>query len=229
MLATTFLCYGSLRVNGQVDGNRSTIVADALSWYSMWMTGEWNIEKIQICRGELRDSSYQFRCDPLKVVVSVRLEDSGACVITNMRHALFPQDGIKMARLPELTGRRLSKNVQCGELPTEEGMFEITIKPRMREVSQRLTAEAHDAGSEYMRRGGQKHCILRFPNVREGDPFFHLYEECAGSLQTVWEFTVRQDMVAASPHWFYTQKRLPEGADERRKRTALWSVLSEQN
>jgi hypothetical protein len=69
--------------------------------------------------------------------------------------------------------------------------------------------------------------LLRFPNAKTGDPFFHVYEECRGVLDDIWEFTIQDGHVADYAHWYYDRRRgYPTGVESRRKETDLWSGVS---
>src|SRR5205085_11090237 len=87
---------------------------------------------------------------------------------------------------------------------------------------------ARDAALAYNKRGGDRPCVLRFPIIKTGDPFFHVYQECQGALDSVWEFTIRSGQVADFPHWTYDRphRNLPSGSTWRRRRKDLWLGVS---
>lgn len=214
----------------------STVVADALDWYSVWEVGNGHALGVQTCRGELRGPIYKFRCDPLSVVVDVLVDDAGRCSIISMSRSVFPQEGLRVLTLgppsesapgwvqglgvPADSGPR--KRRTCGELPLSEGTFTIAVTPRSRDVSNELTIRARDAAVAYHKRAGATACVLRFPKVRTGDPFFHVYERCNGAIQAVWEFPIRYGVPAESAHWICDRRHLPRGAERRWNETDLW-------
>jgi hypothetical protein len=198
------------------------LVGDALSWYSVWMTDQQNIAPTQICRGERRGEFVQFRCEPLGVVTSVLIDQANGCVITNMRPKVFVSDGLKVQHLRSSHGAepKLSK-AECGELPDQDGAFEIVITVRERDVSLELSARARDVAIKYFQQSGPIRCRLYLPKVRNGDPLYHVYEQCDGAV-VVWEFPIHGSEVADSPHWHYSGRRLPTGAQKRLVQSHLW-------
>src|SRR5581483_7894256 len=91
--ALALSCAGS--AGGAPD--RSALVADALDWYSVWFGGvKRQAPGVQKCRGELRENSYIFRCDPLSVVVGVGTDEAGRCWIKFMGPSIGPDDGLQM-------------------------------------------------------------------------------------------------------------------------------------
>lgn len=60
---------------------------------------------LQTCRGEFNGRSFPFRCDPLSVVVSVALDNSGRCVVRSMRPSTSPEDGLHIQTLEHLAPR----------------------------------------------------------------------------------------------------------------------------
>lgn len=209
----------------------STPIAGALDWYSVWWSSSPNTPGTQTCRGELRGNLYSFRCDPLAVVVAVVVDDSGHCSIVSMSPSISEEDGLRVQTLAHLVPPRNSKPAQprdCGELPLKDGSFELAIPPRSRKVNNALTIDARNAALRYTKQGGDDGCLLRFPDVKTGDPFFHVYEECQGALNAVWEFTIKNGKVSDFPHWSYTRRRggFPAGAEWREGRMDLWLGVS---
>ena len=90
----------------------------------------------QTCRGEHRNNSYRFRCDPLSVVIGVGLEDSDGCYVVFMQPALNDPDD---SRVPSMLPRTKGQSQQCGELPIDDGNFEITVMPRSRSVDEEIS------------------------------------------------------------------------------------------
>ena len=80
----------------------------------------------------------------------------------------------------------------------------------------------------YVKRGGDRLCVLHFPKVRVGDPFVHVYEVCQGDLDEVMEFMIRNGRVDDFAHWHYDppHKNLPPGAKRRLEEPGLWSGAS---
>jgi hypothetical protein len=67
--------------------------------------------------------------------------------------------------------------------------------------------------------------MLRFPNVKTGDPFFHVYVECEAFLDTIWEFTAQDGRIADFAHWYYSRKRgFPPGIEWRHDEPDLSGV-----
>ena len=229
MLISSFVA-ASPQTNN-VPERAATPVSDALGWYSVWFVMEKNTPAGQTCRGELRAGLYSFRCDPLAVVVSARVEDSGRCSIVNMRPSVSPEDGLRVNTLSNLVPQRkasVPRPSECSELPTTEGPLQITITPQLREIDDHLTKSARAAALAFIRMGGDSRCTLDFPKVRIGDPFFHVYSECEGVLDNVMEFVITPERVADYPHWTYDRARkdLPPGTGQRLKKPNLWSGVS---
>lgn len=219
----------ALTVHAQ-DTDSRNLVADALDWYSVWFASAPPTQAtLQTCRGELRSNSYEFRCDPLSVVVDVITDPSGHCEITNMRPAISPDDGLRALTLehlipPGIPIRKGAAPRDCGELPVTNGAFQLTVMPRARPVSGELSRNARSAALDYNARGGDNRCLLHFPKVKMGDPFFHVYEECQGTLDTVWEFGIIRGQVQDYAAWYYTLRKrdLPPGIKWRRNTSELW-------
>ena len=76
--------------------------------------------------------------------------------------------------------------------------------------------------------GGDDSCLLRFPNVKTGDPFVHVYQECHGVLKDILEFRIDDGEVDDFPHWEYTPRRggFPKGPGWRQNRPDLWFGVS---
>jgi hypothetical protein len=243
MIAVLGFTLAPLRAD-DAENRTTTPVADALDWYSLWQTNA-AMPSVQTCRGEHRESQYSFRCDPLGVVVSVSVGDTGYCSIAGMRPSFGPSAGLRVLKGPfptprfpvstgvlaEPSGTGTTKPADprdCGELPLKEGTFEIAVTVRSRQVNKVLSVSARDAALKYFQLADIPPCLLRFPNVKTGDPFFHVYEECQGVLEAVWEFTIEDGQVADFAQWTYTPKRtgLPAGAELRRNRPELWFGVS---
>lgn len=234
LLVITILVINLVPLRADDVGNRTTTpVADALDWYSVWFGSNPGTTPVaQTCRGELRESSYSFRCDPLSVVVAVVVNAGGHCSITSMRPSGSPDDGLRVQTLEHLVPPGVPRKKggvpqDCGELPVRDGNFEIAVTPHSRPVNSTLTSAARDAALAYNKRSGDQSCLLRFPNAKTGDPFFHVYEECRGVLDDIWEFTIQDGHVADYAHWYYDRRRgYPTGVESRRKETDLWSGVS---
>lgn len=235
-LAIGILALSLAPLRAEDTGDRTTTpIADALDWYSLWFgsgPGSPGSPATQTCRGELRGSSYSFRCDPLSVVVAAVRNEAGHCSITSMRPSVGAEDGVRVQTLdhlvpPGVPRRKGAAPEKCGELPVKEGRFDITVTPHPRPVNSTLTRAAREAAIAYSKKSGDRGCLLRFPNVKTGDPFFHVYEECQGTLDQIWEFTIEDGRVADYAHWFYNRKRgFPKGVEWRRDRPDLWFEVS---
>lgn len=150
-----------------------------------------------------------------------------------MRPSISPDDGSRVLTLerlvpPGVPRRKGGAPQACGELPLREGSFQLVITPRPRLVNSALTMAARGAALAYGKASsGSRPCLLRFPNVKTGDPFFHVYVDCHGVLDTIWEFTIQEGRVADSAHWYYSRKRgFPPGVEWRRDQPDLWFSVS---
>jgi len=185
---------------------------------------------VQTCRGELNAHAYGFRCDPLSVVVTVTTNVSGDCSISSMVAANGLDSELRVPVLGHLIDPAVpvspsARPKNCGELPLSPGQFEIKVQPRAgRAVDKGLSAHSLEVVSGYFRAQFGLPCILRLPNIRQGDPFVHVYEECLGVLGSVWEFPIRHNQVEEFAQWTYQrrQNNLPPGVEWRRKSRALW-------
>jgi hypothetical protein len=232
MFTVFVLALGSVAADDASNGT-TTPVADALDWYSVWFGSNANtMSGTQTCRGELRGSSYSFRCDPLSMVIAAVVNEGGHCSITSMRPSASPDDGLRVQTLEDLVPPGVPRKKggvpqDCGELPVKEGGFQIVVTRHSRPVNSSLTSAARDAALAYNKRSGDQACLLRFPNVKTGDPFFHVYEECQGVLDDIWEFTIHDGHVADYAHWYYDRKRgYPPGVEWRRNQADLWFAVS---
>jgi hypothetical protein len=217
-------------VESRGDG-AATPFADALDWYSLWSSESSNTQSVQNCRGERRGELYRFRCDPLAVVVTGVIDDNGRCSIRSMTEGLNIPDDVRVPRLDHIVPpRRIDPEElrDCGELPANEGGFEMSIAPRARRVNSDLTRDARAALLRHIMEGGYGGCVFLLPNVRTGDPFFHAYEQCADGLVAVFEFTIQRGKVVDFPHWTYTRRRghFPAGWSWRMARPDFWSGMS---
>lgn len=233
LLTTAILCFGFAPLHAADASQTTTFVADALDWYSVWFgSSPAATPGAQTCRGELRGHSYSFRCDPLSGVVGVSGNEEGHCSITFMRPSIGPEDGLRVQTLehlvpPGVPRRKGAAPQYCGELPVKEGTFEIVVMPHPRPVNSALTNAARDAALAYNKAAGDRPCLLRFPNVKTGDPFVHVYQECQGVLDVIWEFLVSDGQVADSAHFYYSPKRgIPLGVEWRRNQADLWFAVS---
>jgi hypothetical protein len=223
----------------------ATMVADALDWYAQWGRKDWGPLGVQTCRGELRDDGYTFRCDPVAVVVNVSVDDSGNCIIRNIRASISAADGllrpgpiipapgfrgpdaprpIQVPGRPKLTP---TKPLRCGELPLTAGTFSIKVTPRGRRgTSRALTERAWNVASSYWSQAGvspAERCIFYCPNVKEGDPFFHLYQVCDGRVDAIWEFEIGNGVVADYARWTYERRGAADYPPDRRlKQDDFW-------
>jgi hypothetical protein len=234
LLAITILGLNLVPLRADDVGNQTTTpIGDALDWYSVWFgSGSGTIPGTQACRGERRGNAYSFRCDPLSVVVTVIVKEGGHCPITSMRPSISSDDGLRVQTLehlvpPSVPRKKGGTPQECGELPLKEGSFQLVITPGSRPVSGALTIAARDVALAYSKASGGRPCLLRFPNVKTGDPFFHVYVECQEVLDTIWEFRIEDGQAVDSAHWYYSRKRgFPNGFEWRRNQTDLWSGVS---
>jgi hypothetical protein len=206
---------------GRAGAQNKSLLADALDWYAVWGSTNELRQTTQVCRGENQGGIYALRCEPMSVVIAASFDNSGRCSINNMRTSAYPEDGFHVmgGRVDTSSQRR-----KCGELPLANGTFRITIKPHHREIDESLTARARDSALAYVHRTSMRVCTVYFPKVKEGDPFFDIYEQCDGMLESIREFTIQDGEVATSPHWTYTRKgdTLQVGAGWRLNRPDLW-------
>lgn len=224
---------GLASLHAQNTGSASPI-ADAVDWYSTWFSATPPAGAVlQTCRGELKGNLYRFRCDPVSAVVDVVTDGSGRCSIVSMRPAVSPDDGLRVQTLehlvpPNVPRKKGATPQDCGELPLNAGVFELKIMPAARPVNEALSSNARSAALHYNSQGGDDRCLLRFPNVKAGDPFVHVYVECQGALTAVWELTINRGEVADFPHWSYTRRKrdLPPGVEWRRNSSELWFGMS---
>jgi hypothetical protein len=210
-------------LEAQTSQRETSFVADALSWYSVWMRSDPSAASTQVCRGEHRADAIFFRCDPLEAVVSVTVDKTGECEIINMSPKAFDSDGLTMRNFPHTGGAEPTPlGSQCPELPDRQGPFEITVTMRPRKVNEELSAAAPETVSKYLEAVSSKSCRLWFPKIMVGDPFYHVYEECDGKV-IVSEFEIQAGRLAESAHWYYGESRgLPAGTEERLRRSDLW-------
>jgi hypothetical protein len=233
LLGTAILCL-SLALLRAADTNQATTpVAGALDWYSVWFgSSPDSTPGPQTCRGEFRGHYYSFRCDPLSVVLGAAANEEGRCSITFMRPSVGPEDGLRVQSLerlvpPGIPRRKRAAPQHCGELPLKAGSFEIVVTPHPRPVSSVLTNAARDMALAYNKASSDRPCLLRFPNVKAGDPFVHVYQECQGVLDVIWQFPISDGQVADSADFYYSPKRgLPPGVEWRRNRADLWFGVS---
>jgi hypothetical protein len=204
----------------------NTLIADALDWYSVWHGKRTTQAGVQKCRGELKGNMCRFRCDPLSVVADVDFDDSGSCIIGGMRPSMRHDFELHPQWL--FSPPRHVRRQECGELPKKDGDFEIAVNPHRRDIDQSLTARARDAALSYNQQVGDTGCVLHFPNVKAGDPFFHVYAECHGTLQRIYEFTIHHGQVADFPHWTYTswKEDLLPWTEWRLNQRSLWFGVS---
>jgi len=232
-LVTAVLCLSLAPLRATDTNQATTPVADALDWYSVWFgSNPDGTPGPQTCRGEFRGPSYSFRCDPLSVVVGVTANEEGRCSIAFMRPSVGPGDGLRVQTLEQLVApgvprRKGAAPQYCGELPVKEGTFQIVVAPHPRSVNGVLTNAARSAALAYNKAAGDRPCLLRFPNVKTGDPFVHVYQECQGVLDVIWHFPISDGQVADSADFYYSPKRgLPPGVEGRRNRADLWFAVS---
>lgn len=149
-----------------------------------------------------------------------------------MRPSIGSDDGLRVQTLehlvpPGVPRKKGGSPQDCGELPVKDGSFEIAVTPHSRPVNGTLTGAARDTALAYNKRSGDLSCLLRLPNVKTGDPFFHVYVECQEVLDTIWEFKIEDGDVANYAHWYYDRKRgFPNGVGWRRNQPDLWSGVS---
>lgn len=203
-------------------GQSRSPIAQALDWYSVWHADNTIPSSAQTCQGELLDNNFEFRCDPMAVVVSGEFDESGRCSIIFMRRSVTPDDGLRLR--PRIREVVQTPRQECGELPIESRHIRMSVTPQSRMPDPALSVRARDTAMKYFKRAGGSTCTLRFPIVKTGDPFVHVYEECRVTVSDVWEFRVHHGQMADFAHWTYSRgkKDLPAGVAERRKRMDLW-------
>src|SRR5438093_8407739 len=116
-------------------GTSKTPVADALDWYATWLGQSMTTPGIQTCQGEFLDNRYEFRCDPLGVVVNAQFHVEGRCFVSGMRPGISFDDGTRLQPLPR--GRRPS-HPDCPELPIDKRYFKVQVTPHPRQLDQTL-------------------------------------------------------------------------------------------
>jgi hypothetical protein len=229
-----------------------TVLADALDWYSVWFAPMKKPLDPQTCQGELLDSKAIVRCDPLNAVIRIESNESGPCVITYVDPGISPEDGTRLLQ-PSLPQRRggntspkpevtfigpdgtakpfeLSLNpsslppVDCYELPKNQRFLRFVLTPRARSFDEQLSARAREAVLSFAKQGGANSCTFRYPRVKSGDPFIHVYEECADKLEEIIEFRVNGRQVLDHPYRFYDApfRTVPAGVEWRVKAPELW-------
>jgi hypothetical protein len=218
-------------------GVSDTPIADALDWYSIWHMQSMATPGIQTCQGEFQNNLYVFRCDPLDVVVNAGFDDNGRCFVSFMSQSYGPDAGTRftlalnnpppsLSLIPVKTGPPPVE--PCPELPLDSHYFKVMVMPHSRLIDPTLSARVRLAALKLFERDGGSACLLRFPNVKGGDPAAHVYEECDGVLEAVSEFHINQDHVEDFAQWTYDQphKSIPDGAEWRRKNPDLWFAAS---
>jgi len=232
ILLIAILGFASVPACAEETERRATsLIADALDWYSVWWGLNSKMPGGQTCRGEFRRPIYILRCDPLSVAIGMEVDRSGRCYFTNMSPIIGAVDSgnlLGFGDLDSYADEFRPRARDCGELPIKEGKFSLTIVPRSRNVDHSLTVQARDAALQYFKRAGSR-CLLRFPYVKDGDPFFHVYEECQGKLSTVSEFPIRNGRADDFPQWVYYPERggFPTGEKWREKQLDLWFGTSQ--
>lgn len=197
-----------------------SLVADALDWFAVWGAAKELRTVEQTCKGRFHGGQYEFLCIPMSVVISAGFDESRTCSISFMRITAYPGDGARRVGL----GFQLPAGKSCGELPVNDGRFAVRVSPRSRSFDAVLSRRARDVALEFSRALPVNSCVLYFPWVKKGDPFVHVYKECASKLSEIWEFVIREGEVQSAPHWIYIEKEdsPATGAEWRLKRGELW-------
>jgi hypothetical protein len=206
----------------------ATMVADALDWYSVWWGADTNEMGTQNCSGELRGRFYAFRCDPLAAMVFVDVDDSGSCTVRTIFTAPSPEEEVKVFAPTRPVGEKAVEPQDCGELPLRQGSLEFKVTPRARPVDNLLTARARDAALAYGNGGGgMPGCVMRFPKVKAGDPFVHVYVQCGGLLDGILEFPIRHGQPGNSPSFIFNiTGSIPAGIERLWDDESLWLGFS---
>src|SRR5216117_4143219 len=98
--------------NNSVLGGSTTVIADALDWYSTWFSQRAAQTSEQTCAGEFLDRRYELRCDPLNVTVSLEA-NTGECSVSAMRPSVLPEEAVRFPSVPTPT---TPQRGNCGEL-----------------------------------------------------------------------------------------------------------------
>jgi hypothetical protein len=216
----------ALACTADLVAREKTIVADAIEWYSIWWMSETRGPAMQTCRGEHRGNVYSLRCDPIGLVMNMEEDREGRCRAQFVGPSTSPSDGLRViSPASQKDGDdRIALSRGCGEIPSTEGAFEFSLRPSARTPDRQLSLSVQRAAIRYFRESYAAKCLVRYPKVRSGDPFAHVYLECDGTLDSVWEFAIFGGKVSEFAHWTYTMRKggFPAGAESRVRRPELW-------
>lgn len=204
-------------IQAAVQADALTMIRSALQWYQEWMTDETTSEA-QSCTGIYSENALHLSCLPLDVVLTVKVNRDGSCFIRLMRQGA----GMPNPVSANVQNRPLPRSLRrCVGLPKTGAEFPMEFSPASRSTNLPLSLSARAAATRYLRHFPTE-CSGRFPLIRDGDPFFHVYVQCNGVLQYILEFRISNGIPEDFSHWDYPAKVFPQGYRKRLETKSLW-------
>lgn len=201
---------------------------NALAWFLFWNTSEPVTNAGAACQASIVGrEKVQFDCAEEIVVAEIGFIGAD-CVIRFMRRAF--SDEVSTQAEP-IADQELSRMNGCIGQTANTRTFRATVRIRPSQGwNGHLSQDARDKAISYSKRTGLNGCTLHIPKIYSGDPFFHVYRVCSGTIDSVWEFPIVGEIAATYAHWTYTRQRenLPPGAVRRLQNTSLWFASSDE-
>ena len=191
----------------------------ALSWYLSWNTKS-PVGPDQTCSGRILGSSIvEFNCQGELIIIEVVPAEDRRCSVLFIRGSYRDEvykSGTRVQTSP--------LELRCGgpEVPIQLSAIQVTKSTDG--WSRQLSEAAMQSAEAYFNRMSTNGCTLHFPKVNPDDPFAHVYRECQGKVDSIWEFPIKAGRVATYSHWTYTAARgnLPAFSEERLRDRSYW-------
>jgi len=198
-------------------------VASALGWFSRWVDdeeGSVGRATVQNCAGQYRNGKILLVCQPLNVEIKVLVGVHGECHIIGISRHIRSSDTFTFYKRDEAYGEKH----RCDGIPQYEGEFTTTVAIAHGSFNEDLSQQARRGALEYLRHWTEPGCKALFPKVHGGDPAYHVYISCGGTLHSIEEFEISNGLpVGVSRGYVSFQRRRPSRRQVLRfKSPSIW-------
>ena len=207
-------------------------LASVLDWYQQWHDVS-EASKHQTCTATRIKERILAVCSPAQIRIDIALDAEGRCNVTAFHRTArsLEEERAESMRLFGAGAEPATRNSNCLGLQNgSRQTFGVTLEERL--VDPPLGIVVGEAalkwleGSGWLTAPGNQSCRVYFPVAKVGDPMFHVYAQCHGQIEAIWEFQATASGVADFPHWTYSAGRgIPRGALERVKQRDLWTLV----
>lgn len=206
---------------------RDSILPAYLSWYARWKT-EGTLALSQRCDAVRVGDLTTVVCVPPGIRIDLEVRRDGECRPLAIQATKRPVSAAAhdLSQATDLTRHQGGKD--CLGLEAG-GARSLSVEAASSSVDSKLSASARDIAARWLISAGDlstkgNDCLIYFPMVRRGEPFYHVHAACNGEVGTIWEFQFESDGVMPFPHWTYYADAggVPPGAQKRVRSRLYW-------